>query len=246
MKLIAVVHKELTSYFSSLLAWVVMAVFVLLSGFFFYTNLAFYITMGGFDANRGLWQYQFQDMRLVLLMIAPLLTMRLIAEERHRGTLELLWTYPVSDTTIALGKYAAAIVVLAAMLAASMLQPLALHFLYPIDAPSVAAGYLGLLLLGGSFLACGLFLSSLTESQLVAGTSTFGLLLLFWVITWNQAAASEALVAFLTPISLFDRFFLFARGAVDSRDVTFFLVFIAFFLFVTVLSLESRRWRGLR
>jgi ABC-2 type transport system permease protein len=110
----------------------------------------------------------------------------------------------------------------------------------------VLVGYLGLLLLGASFLACGIFVSSLTDSQLVAGTVTFGMLLFFWVITWNQAAANDRLVAALTQVSLFDRFFLFARGAIDSKDLVFFALFIGFFLFLTLLSLESRHWRGIR
>jgi ABC-2 type transport system permease protein len=246
MKFFAILEKELRSYFSSLLAYVVMAVFLVLSAFFFYTNLAFFITMGGFDLNRGLWQYQFHDMRLVLLLIAPLLTMRLFAEERRQGTLELLWTYPIRDASLIGAKSAAAFVVLVAMLLLTLAYPAAIAFIYPIDFSSVLVGYLGLLLLGASFLACGIFVSSLTDSQLVAGTVTFGMLLFFWVITWNQAAANDRLVAALTQVSLFDRFFLFARGAIDSKDLVFFALFIGFFLFLTLLSLESRHWRGIR
>jgi len=246
MKLAAILEKELRSYFSSLLAYVVMTVFLVLSAFFFYTNLAFFITMGGFDLNRGLWQYQFHDMRLVLLLIAPLLTMRLFAEERRQGTLELLWTYPLRDVSLVGGKYGAALVVLAAMLGLTLAYPVAVALIYPIDFGSVLVGYLGLLLLGASFLACGIFVSSLTDSQLVAGTVTFGMLLFFWVITWNQAAANDRLVAALTQLSLFDRFYLFARGAIDSKDLVFFALFITFFLFLTLLSLESRHWRGIR
>jgi len=246
MRILAILEKELSSYFSSLLAYVVMAVFLVLSAFFFYTNLAFFITMGGFDLNRGLWQYQFHDMRLVLLLIAPLLTMRLFAEERRQGTLELLWTYPIRDVSLIGAKYAAAFVVLVAMLLLTLAYPAAIAFIYPIDFSSVLVGYLGLLLLGASFLACGIFVSSLTDSQLVAGTVTFGMLLFFWVITWNQAAANDRLVAALTQVSLFDRFFLFARGAIDSKDLVFFALFIGFFLFLTLLSLESRHWRGIR
>jgi len=223
-----------------------MTVFLVLAAFFFYTNLAFFITMGGFDLNRGLWQYQFHDMRLELLLIAPLLTMRLFAEERRQGTLELLWTYPVRDVSLIGGKYVASLIVLLAMLLLTLAYPAAIAFIYPIDFSSVLVGYLGLVLLGASFLACGIFVSSLTDSQLVAGTVTFGLLLFFWVLTWNQAAANDRLVAALTQVSLFDRFFLFARGAVDSKDLVFFALFIAFFLFLTLLSLESRHWRGIR
>ncbi|MGH7818566.1 MAG: ABC transporter permease subunit [Candidatus Binatia bacterium] len=246
MRFLAIFQKELSSYFTSFLAYVVIAVFLVLSGFFFYTNLAFFILQGGFDLNRGLWQYQFHDMRLVLLVIAPLLTMRLFAEERRQGTLELLWTYPLRDVSLVAGKYAAALVVLVLMLSLTASFPTVLTFFYPVDGAPVAAGYLGLFLLGASFLACGVFVSSLTDSQLVAGTVTFGLLLLFWVITWNQAAASETVIGYLTAVSLFDRFFLFARGAIDSKDLVFFLLFVVVFLFGTLLSLESRHWRGIR
>ena len=246
MRFLAILQKELASYFTSFLAYVVIAVFLVLSGFYFYTNLAFFILQGGFDLNRGLWQYQFHDMRLVLLVIAPLLTMRLFAEERRQGTLELLWTYPVRDASLILGKYVAALVVFGLMLALTITFPLVITFFYPVDAGPVAVGYLGLFLLGASFLACGVFVSSVTDSQLVAGTVTFGLLLLFWVLTWNQAAASETILGVLAPFSLFDRFFLFARGAFDTKDLVFFAVFIGFFLFATLLSLESRHWRGIR
>jgi ABC-2 type transport system permease protein len=185
-------------------------------------------------------------MRLVLLLIAPLLTMRLFAEERRQGTLELLWTYPLRDGALIAGKFTAALLVLLAMLALTVAFPLTIAWFYPVHFASVLTGYLGLFLLGASFLACGVFVSSLTDSQLVAGTVTFGLLLLFWVLTWNQAAANETLVGYLTQLSLFDRFFLFARGAIDSKDLTFFVLFVGFFLFATLLSLESRRWRGIR
>ena len=246
MKLLAILEKELASYFSSLLAYVVIAVFLVLSAFYFYTNLSFFVTMGGFDLNRGLWQYQFHDMRLVLLLISPLITMRLFAEERRQGTLELLWTYPVRDGALIAGKYLAALLVLVVMLALTLAYPVAIATIYPISFATVLVGYLGLFLLGASFLACGVFVSSLTDSQLVAGTVTFGMLLFFWMITWNQAAAGDWVIAALTQISLFDRFYLFARGAMDSKDLVFFGVFIAFFLFLTRLSLESRHWRGIR
>ncbi len=246
MRVLAIIEKELVGYFSSLLAYVVISVFLVLSGFFFYTNLAFFITMGGFDLNRGLWQYQFHDMRLVLLLITPLLTMRLFAEERRQGTLELLWTYPIEDRELIAGKFCAALLVLLLMVGLTLVYPITISFLYLVDFASVFAGYLGLVLLGTSFLACGVFVSSLTDSQLVAGTVTFGLLLFFWVLTWNQAAQSDSVFAVLTQVSLFDRFFLFARGAIDTKDLTFFALFVVFFLFATLLSLESRRWRGIK
>jgi ABC-2 type transport system permease protein len=241
----AVLGKELRVTFGSPLAYVVTSVFLVLSGFFFYTNLVFFVTMLGFDLARGLWQYQFHDMQRVLMLVAPLLTMRLFAEERRQGTLELLWTYPIRDASVVLGKYASTLVLLGTMLLLTLSYPLVLSAIYPVDPGPLLAGYLGLFLLGSAFLACGLFVSALTSSQVVAGAVTFGLLLLFWALTWNQAAASEGMLSVLGQLSLFDRFELFARGGIESKDVVFFGVVIAFFLFLTELALESRRWRGL-
>jgi ABC-2 type transport system permease protein len=238
--------KELRTYFSSMLAYVVLSMFLLLSGYYFYTNLVFFVMMGGMDLPRGLWQYQFHDLRQILLFVIPFLTMRLFAEEKKLGTMELLWTYPVSDSAVMLGKYAACLAMVVVMLGLSVVHPLCIAWFYPVAPGPLIAGYLGLLLLAAAFAACGVWASSLTDSQLVAGTVTLALLLFFWILTWNQAAADPQVIAILTPVSLFDRFHTFARGAIDTRDVVFLLLFTTFFLSLTLFTLESRRWRGLR
>ena len=150
------------------------------------------------------------------------------------------------DSALILGKYAACLVVVALMLSLTALYPLFIAQVYAVPPGPLLAGYLGLFLLAAAFAACGLWTSSLTDSQLVAGLVSFGLLTLFWMLTWNQAAASDWIIMLLTPISLFDRFHTFARGAVDMKDVVFLLSFSVFFLSLTLFSLESRRWRGLR
>lgn len=241
----AIFAKELHAYFTSMRAYVVGAVFLAVTGFYAYTNLTFFVLMGGMDLTRGFWQYQFHDTRFVLLVVTALLTMRLIAEERKLGTLELIWTYPVSDAAVILGKYAAALVVVVVLLACTAIYPLAIARIYPVDVGPVLAGYLGLFLLAAAFAAVGLWTSSLTDSQVVASILSFGILLLFWILTWNQAAASDWVIALLVPISLFDRFYTFARGAIDLRDVVFLLSFSVLFLALTLFTLESRRWRGL-
>jgi len=246
MTVLAIFQKELRGYFTSFLAYAVLATFLVLSGYYFYTNLSFFVLMGGMDVPRGLWQYQFHDTRQILLFVIPFLTMRLFAEEKRLGTIELLWTYPVRDSAIMLGKYAACLAVVAVTLACTTIYPLLLARFYPVAAGPIVAGYVGLFLLAAAFSACGLWASALTESQLVAGTVTLGMLLFFWILTWNQAAAGEWLNRLVVPISLFDRFYTFARGAIDVRDVIFFLLFIGLFLWLTVMTLESRRWRGLR
>jgi ABC-2 type transport system permease protein len=243
---LAILGRELRGYFTSVLAYVVLGVFLVLSGYFFYTNLGFFVLMGGMDLPRGLWQYQFHDMRELLLFAVVFLTMRLFAEEKKLGTIELMWTYPVRDGAIVLGKYAAALVMVAVMLGLTATHALVLGAIHHVAAGPLVAGYLGLFLLSAAFAACGLWASSLTDSQLVAGLVSFGILTLFWMLTWNQAAASDWVIALLMPVSLFDRFHTFARGAIDARDVVFLSAFSAFFLFLTYVTLESRRWRGLR
>lgn len=242
----AIFVKEVRAYFTSMLAYVVLSVFLVLSGYYFYTNLAFFVLMGGMDLPRGLWQYQFHDTRRILLFVIPFLTMRLIAEEKKLGTIELLWTYPVRDGAIMFGKYAACLAVIALMLTLTGLYPLLLTWVYPVAPGPLVAGYVGLFLLAAAFAACGLWASALTDSQLVAGTVTLGMLLFFWILTWNQAAAQDWVMTLLAPVSLFDRFHTFARGAIDVKDVVFLLLFALFFLFLTLFTLESRRWRGLR
>ncbi|MFM8411285.1 MAG: ABC transporter permease subunit, partial [Alphaproteobacteria bacterium] len=187
--MIAVLRKELASWFASPLAWVVMALFLALSGFYFYTNLSFFLLNGGFDLVRGLWQYQFVDLLQRNVFLLPLVTMRLFAEERRQGTLELLWTYPLRDVEIVLGKYLAALALFAIMHAGTLVHPFLLapaHVAIPWG--PVAAGYLGIFLVGAAFLACGLFVSALTESQVLAAAATYTLLLLFWALTWNEFA----------------------------------------------------------
>jgi len=244
---IAIARRELVSYFSSLLAYVVIALFLGVTGFYFYSNLSFFLLSGGFDVARGLWQFQLHDMRQIMLTLLPLLTMRLFAEERRLGTLELLWTYPLRDVEIVLGKYLAAMLVLILMLLPTLLFPaLLLPTHGPVAIGPLLAGYLGLFLLGAAFLACGILVSSLTDSQVLAAAVTFCLLLLFWMMTWNEAAVGAPVLSVLTRFSLFDRFYVFSRGGIDTRDVTFLILFSVVFLAWTVLALGSRRWRGVR
>lgn len=245
--MIAVFRKELATALGSPLAWVVVALFLALSGFYFYTNLSFFLLNGGFDLVRGLWQYQFVDLLQRNVFLLPLVTMRLFAEERRQGTLELLWTYPLHDLDIVLGKYLAALAIFSIMIAGTAVQPL---LLLPagVAVPwgAVFAGTLGLFLVGAAFIACGLFVSALTDSQVLAAAGTYTLLLLFWALTWNEFAVGAPVLWVLSGLSLFDRFYTFARGAIDTRDVVFLVLFALVFLSWTLLVLGTRRWRGVR
>lgn len=240
-------QRELKSYFQSFIAYALIAVFLLLAGYFFYTDLIMYV-MWSFQkvTFSKIWEYYFYDVRYVLMIIIPLLTMRLFAEEKKQGTIELLWTYPIRDWELLAGKYLAALFFLFLMLVLTLVYPTITYFLYNIDFGPLLVGYLGLLLLGSSFIACGILISSLTENQIVAALGTFGLLLMFWFLTWNEAIANEKVMNVLLNISLFDRLMAFTKGAIDLKDVIFFLNFHGFFIFLTMLSLSTRKWRGIK
>lgn len=246
MKFLVVCRRELRSYFSSYIAYVLLAVFLLLSGYFFYSDLIFFILFGGYILPTGLWQYVFLDMRLCTLLVLPLLTMRLFAEEKKLGTIELLWTYPVRDTEIVTGKFLACWIFFVLMLLATAINPLIFYRMYAFDFGPLLAAYLGLFLLGTAFIACGMFISSLTENQVVSAMGTYGVLVFFWFITWNEEVADERIVHVLLRLSLFDHFYNFSRGVIDTRDVIFFALFSAFFLFLTFESLNARKWLGVR
>jgi ABC-2 type transport system permease protein len=246
MKTLVICRRELAAYFGSIVAYVLLAVFLVLSGYFFYSDLIFFILFGGATLATGLWQFVFLDMRMVAMLILPLLTMRLFAEEKKLGTLELLWTYPVRDAEIVLGKFLAAWLFYLVMLAPTAAGPIVFHWFHAFDVPPVLAGYLGMVLLGSAFIACGLFVSSLTENQVVSAMVTYGIIVLFWFLTWNEEAATHEIMRWLLGVSLFDRFFNFTRGVIDTRDVAFFVLFTVFFLFLTWQSLATRSWRGVR
>ncbi len=250
----AILRRELYVYFSSPIAYVVMTIFLVISGYFFYSAFA-YFSMISMQATRVPWTEQinvtdmvlipmFANMGVVMLMMMPLLTMRLFAEEKKTGTLELLLSYPLRETELLLGKFAACLVVFFIMLALTLLYPI-LGWLYaePEIGP-VFTGYLGLFLMGAAFIALGLLVSSLTENQIVAASISFGAILMFWLIGWSDAFVGPSLGKVLSHLSLLDHFENFAKGLIDTRDVIYYIDFSILFLFMTMRSLESRKWRG--
>lgn len=243
-KALLLCRRDLAIMFGGPLAWTLIGAFTLLAGYFFYTDLAFYVLFGGGNLPSGLWRYVFLHDRLAALLVLPLVTMRLLAEERKLGTLELLWSLPVRDHEVLAGKFLAAFVVYLAMLAGSAIGPAALYVMHPFPLPPVLAGYLGLVLLGMGFIACGLAASAVAENQVVSAMLTYGVLVFLWFVSVNDAALAEGLARVAVGISLYDRFYGFAQGVIDSRDVVFFLAFTTFFGFLALRALGARAWRG--
>ena len=240
----AIARRELATYFGSPTAYVLLTVYLVLSGYFFYSDVAFFVTFGAQILPTGLWRYVFLDFRLVTLLVLPLVTMRLFAEERKLGTIELLWTLPVRDYQVILGKFLAAWGFLVVLIALATVPFAVFHVFYPFDIGPPAAGLLGLLLLGTAFIACGIAASTLTENQVVAAMVTYGILVFFWFMTWNEAVGNEELVRVLLLLSLFDHFYNFATGTIQTVDVAYFLLFTLLFLYGALRSLQSRSWRG--
>jgi ABC-2 type transport system permease protein len=250
--IIAIAEKELRSYFASPIAYIIIGLFALLFGWFFYVYLSFFVQqssqmmMGGGAANinermiRGV----FLNSAVIVLFVMPMITMRTYSEEKRSGTIELLLTSPVTDFQIIMGKFLGALGLYAAMLLVTMLY-MAILFIYSTpEWKPIATGYLGLLLMGGCFLSVGLFISSVTKNQIVAGFLTFAVFLMLWVINWMADQSGPTMGAVLKYLSITDHFDDFARGIIDTKHVVYYLTFITFGLFLTAKSVDMERWRG--
>lgn len=240
-----IARRELAALFGRTQAWILGGTFALLGGYLFYSEVAFFEVFGGNRLTTGLWPFVFLDLRLAAFFVVPLLTMRLVAEERQLGTFELLCALPVRDRSIVLGKFLAAYGAYAVMVAATLPGPLVLQALRPFSWGPLLAGYCGLLLLGAVFVACGLAASAVSESQIVSAMLTYGVLAFSWYASWNEAALSESLTPLVRAVSLFDHYAGFTQGVLDSRSVVYFLCVTVFFLFLAVRALGARAWRGI-
>jgi len=247
--------KEMRLYFTSPIAWVILTIFLFIAGYFFYNIFAYYTlasmqsTMNpqmGRDLNvtDAVLRPLFSNISVILLLLMPLVTMRLFAEERRSGTIELLLTYPVRDGAVLIGKYLAALGLYALMLAFTLVYPAIVLYFARVEWGPLATGYLGLLLMGATFISVGILASSLTENQIVAAVSMFGALLMFWVIGWSAEYVGGGWGRVLSHLSILDHFDTFARGILDTKDVIYYLNFTLVALFLAHRSLEARRWKG--
>jgi ABC-2 type transport system permease protein len=250
-------QRELKSYFSSLTAYVVIIMFLLITGYFFYTLLATF-SIVSFQAQTDPMlakQYQllninetvvrplFGSISIIMLLMTPLLTMRLFAEEKKSGTIELLLTFPINDIDVTLGKYLACFTVLMTMLLLTATYPILLIILGDPEIKPILTGYLGLVFMGAAFVALGIFSSSLTENQIVSASISFGMLFFFWLISYSVQLVSAGLGQILGYLSINTHIESLSKGVIDSEDIIYYLCFIVMFLFLTLRSLEANRWR---
>jgi len=252
---VSVYRKELYSLFALPVFYAVAFTFLVLAGYFFYSAVVYYNLLS-FQASQDPMMARqmnlmemvlrpfFFDLSIVLLLISPLLTMRLYAEERKTGTMELLLTYPLPDRSIILAKFAAVVSAFAVILAGTLPGIFLLDYLANPSWKAILCGYLGILLLGSSFMSLGVFTSSLTQNQIIAAVLSFGALLMLWVIGWAKSYVGSTMGEVIDYLSIVKHFDTFAKGILDSRDLLYYLIFIVFFLFLTLRQVATYRWRG--
>ncbi len=259
--ILTMTQKELRSYFQSPIAYVVIAVFLILMGYifqrvffeFYQYSLAVSREISGnpyamdrYEVNvtRQVLEPIFYTISFLSLFIIPMLTMRSLAEEKRSGAVELLFTYPVRDIEVAISKFLACFIVYACMIGLTLLYPALSARLSNPEMGSVAMGYVGLLLSGAAFVSVGIFISSMTENQIIAVAASYGLLLLFWLLGAAEDSVPPPYNTVLTDISLFNHMENFARGVLNTHDLVYYVNFVVLFMFLTLRSLEITKWKG--
>jgi len=246
--------KEVKAYFTSPIAYLLMGLFGLITGFMFYSATVYFINAGtqqqmsGQNGPMDVGQYVIAPLLgnagVIGLFLVPLISMRLFAEEKRSGTIELLLTSPISDWEIILGKWLGAMTMYLAVISMTAIDIGLLFAWSTPDWRPIVTGYLGLILQGATVLAIGTFISTTTKSQIIAGGATFAVCLLLWVLSWVSSYADTAFGKAVAYCSILVHFEPFSKGIVDSKDVIFYLSAIFLGLFLTARSLESLRWRA--
>lgn len=234
-KIATIIFRELSSYFLSPIAYVIMAVFTALYGVFF---TGVFVTYG--IANL---QFSLSNVLLVFLFMAPLMTMRTLAEERKMGIEELYMTSPITTTELILGKYFALALSYLVMLSLLLFHFLIVIFFAKPDLGPIISSMTGLFLAGLTFLAIGLFTSSLSDNQIISGLAGFGILLSYWLLGWVANSMGGRFGEILGNLSLLKYYQDFNKGVIDTKSIIFYLSNMGVFLFLTIRHMEARRWR---
>jgi ABC-2 type transport system permease protein len=247
-------QKELRSYFASPIAYLLLALFAIVFGFFFW-NVVGYFVYAGMEAqmrgsafplnvNEQVIRPLVSNVGVIGLFLIPMITMRLFAEEKRNGTIELLVTSPIRDFEVILGKWLAAVLLYGGML---LLTALNFSWLFRYGNPDwkpLAIAYLGLFLQAGALLAIGTFISTLTRNQIIAGAATFAVCLLLWVLEWVSGYETATYARVMAYLSVLTHFESFAKGLLSIKDAVYYVSAIVLGLFLTARSLESLRWRS--
>jgi ABC-2 type transport system permease protein len=253
--ILAIADRELRSYFASPIAYAVIGFFALVFGWMFYTFLRFFVMQsmqmsqmgmgqGQVNVNQAMIRPLILQISVVTLFVLPMITMRTYSEEKRSGTIELLLTAPLTDLEIILGKFLGALALYALMLLVTVPTITLLFWYGDPDWKPVVTSYLGLLLIGGSFISYGLFISSLTRNQIVAGVLTFCTLLMLLLVSWMQDFVGPVGQSVISALAVFEHFEDFSKGVIDTKHLVYYASVITFGLFLTAKSVDSERWRG--
>ncbi|MDF2379442.1 MAG: ABC transporter permease [Candidatus Gracilibacteria bacterium] len=232
-----IARKELRSYFNSPIAYIFLSVFLVLPAYFFFRGYFFIKVV---DVRGYL-----DTVSTVFLFLVPAITMRTWAEEKKSGTIELLLTMPIKDYEIVFAKFLSSFLFLTIGLIFSVCVPLIVMYTGPLDWGVIASTYLGLLLLGGAYLSLGLFISALTDNQIIAFILSMVVCFVFYLI--GQVGFLVTMPGFLSPVFRFlglsPHYASLARGVIDSRDVIYYLSFTGYFLYLNVRYIAGRRFQ---
>ena len=247
-------EKELRSYFASPIAYLLLTIYAFIFGYFFWNMLGYFVLMGmesqmrgqsfPMNVNEQVIRPLLSNVNVIGLFLIPIITMRLFAEEKRTGTIELLATSPVRDLEIIIGKWLAALLMYCALLAFTALN---LIFVFRFGNPDwkpVVIGYLGLILEAGGLLAIGAFISTTTKNQIIAAAVTFAVCLTLFVLDWSAGFETATWAQVMAYLSITRHYESFAKGLIDSKDAIYYVSAIVLGLFLTARSMESLRWRS--
>lgn len=247
-------RKELKSYFASPIAWLLLSMFAVIFGFFFWNAVGYFVSVSmqsqmmgrqfPMNVNEMIIRPLLMNVSVIGLFLVPMITMRLFAEEKRQGTIELLLTSPVRDWEIILGKWLAALMLYVSLLAVTAVNFLFLFAYGKPDWKPLLIGYLGLVLQAGALLAVGTFISTMTRNQIIAGAATFGACLLLWVFEWVGGYETATWAKVMSYMSVVNHLEPFSKGVIDTKDAIYYLSLTFLGLFLTARSLESLRWRA--
>lgn len=242
----AIMGRELRAYFFSPLGWVVLTGFLFIQGIGFLTILS-YLNDPRAPAGTTPLDFFFGETLffwIALLFVGPVITMRLLSEERRSGTIEVLMTSPVTETQVVLGKYLGALVFYAFLWLPTVVYVLLIDSYVDVDWGPIGASYLGIFGIGALFLAAGLLASSVTRNQIVAAVLAFALLFVLFIPAFLDMLVNQPLLKeVVSYANLYQHMDDFSRGVVDTRPLVFYLTATVLFLFLTTRALVARKWR---
>ena len=252
-KIWTIAWKDFRTYFTSPIAYIVIAGFLIIMGWMFFFNLSHFnlqslqykqYGMGkGMSITDGIIRPLYGNMNVIFLFLVPFITMRLFAEEKKMQTIQLLMTSPIRLSEIVLGKFVSSYLLVATMLTLTLIYPIILYIFGNPDLGPLVTSYIGTLLLSGCYLGMGVLFSAMTENQIVAGALTFAAGLFFWLINWASQSVGQTFADILDYLSLIQHYNNFSQGILETSDVLFYFSFIGVSLFLTHRVLDSYRWR---